>query len=226
MDEAGREARRKALAEQVARLKKTADPEAAVPTATDSSGELDWEVDDDDPPRISLNSSSLNPSSLSPSDMTDASLDSVDSSWDEEEEEDEEPEPELPDERLDPVAYAAAKQARLEREEARRERKRAKDAAKKALRKARADDAKRKQKGKSKKARIPAPKSVAKVERKRARPVDVETSSEPTARAVEKAASSKAIEKKAAPAKTNPLIFGVVIVVFVAAVIYAILRTR
>lgn len=64
-------------------------------------------------------------------------------------------EPALPDERLDPVAYAEAKKARDERVEARRERRRARVEAKKARRKTRVDAQKSKQKGKQRKARAP-----------------------------------------------------------------------
>lgn len=66
-------------------------------------------------------------------------------------------EPELPDERLDPVAYAAAKRAREERMAARRERQRAKAEAKKGRRKARAEAARGKQKGKTRKPRPQVP---------------------------------------------------------------------
>jgi hypothetical protein len=79
--------------------------------------------------------------------------------------EDEEPEPELPDERLDPEAYALAKQAREERSARRKDRKKAKAEAKRARQKARL--AAVRQKKKSKKARPagrrdePAPKKGA-----------------------------------------------------------------
>lgn len=97
--------------------------------------------------------------SLDPPPVSVPMLDELDSGWgddeEEEDEDDEEIEPELPDERLDPVAYAAAKKARDERVEARRVRRRAKAEAKKSRRKARLDAQKQKQKGKQKKARTP-----------------------------------------------------------------------
>ena len=54
--------------------------------------------------------------SLDPPPVSVPSMDQLDSGWEEDDEEDEEPEepePELPDERLDPVAYAAASKARV-----------------------------------------------------------------------------------------------------------------
>jgi hypothetical protein len=114
--------------------------------------------------------------SLDPPPMSVPTMDELDSGWgkeeeddEEEEEDDEEDEPELPDERLDPVAYALAKKAREEHIEARRVRRRAKDAAKKARRQARLDAQRSKQKGKQKKAR-PVPQArPSKEERNRAR---------------------------------------------------------
>lgn len=95
--------------------------------------------------------------SLNPPPVSAPALDDLDSGWAEDEDtdddEDDEPEAELPDERLDPVAYAAAKKALEERVDARRERRRLKAEAKKGRRKARADAAKGKQKIKSRKAR-------------------------------------------------------------------------
>ena len=74
-----------------------------------------------------------------------------------EDEEEEEPEPELPDERADPVAFAAAKKAREERQAARKEKKRQKLEAKRARQRSKAAAMRQKQKGKSK--RKPAPAS-------------------------------------------------------------------
>lgn len=71
------------------------------------------------------------------------------------EEEDEGEEPELPDEQLDPEAFALAKKARDERAAKKREKKRAKAEAKRARQKARA--AAMRQKQKSKKGRPPTP---------------------------------------------------------------------
>lgn len=99
------------------------------------------------------------------------SVDDLDSGWgeegaDDEEEEEDEEEPELPDERLDPVAYAAAKKARDERIEARRQRRRVKADAKKARRRARADAARGKQKAKTRRAPTPEAKAKAKADAK------------------------------------------------------------
>jgi hypothetical protein len=71
------------------------------------------------------------------------------------EDEDEEPEPELPDERLDPEAFALAKKARDERVLRRKEKKRAKAEAKRARQKARTTATRQKQK--AKKARPASP---------------------------------------------------------------------
>jgi hypothetical protein len=112
--------------------------------------------------------------SLDPPPVSVPTMDELDSGWDEEDEDDEEEEdeeePELPDERLDPVAYKLAKEARDERIEARRVKRRAKAEAKKARRKARLEAQRSKQKGKQKRAR-PAPKPArpSKEERNRAR---------------------------------------------------------
>lgn len=118
--------------------------------------------------------------SLDPPPVSVPTMDELDSGWGQEQEDDEEDEddeeendedePELPDERLDPVAYALARKARDENVEARRVRRRAKDTAKKARRKARLDAHRSKQKGKQKKAR-PAPQAArpSKEERNRAR---------------------------------------------------------
>lgn len=98
---------------------------------------------------------------LDPPPLSDVDLASLDSGWseddDEDEEEEEEPEPELPDEAIDPVAYAAAKKAREERAEARRQKRRAKLDAKKAKRRARALAAQQKQKSKKPRSGGPSP---------------------------------------------------------------------
>ena len=70
---------------------------------------------------------------------------------DEDDEDDDEPEPALPDERLDPEAFALAKKAREERAALKKEKKRAKAETKRARQKARAAAIRQKQK--SKKAR-------------------------------------------------------------------------
>jgi hypothetical protein len=232
MDEATREARRKALAEEVARLKRAAEQPAGMsgapsaPTPSDDEEENDDELDWDlEPGEEGQDEQRL---SVASSDVADPNLDALDSSWDEEEEE--EPEPDLPDERLDPVAYAAAKLAREERAQARRERKRAKDAAKKARQKQRVLDAKRKQKGKSKKQRAPAPKSTAKVERARAKKIDAEIETpddvEPETRVAASSKKSKAIAKNKTLSPTNAWILAVVVLVFVGAVGFAFFRAH
>lgn len=85
-------------------------------------------------------------------------VDALDDGWlddlfpddedDEADDADEEPEPELPDERLDPVAFAEAKKAREERAARRKEKRRAKAEAKRARQKARGAAARQKQKTK------------------------------------------------------------------------------
>ena len=106
----------------------------------------------------------------------DALAKEIDSGWldelfpdeeEEEEEEEEEPEPELPDERLDPVAYAAAKKARDERAARRKERKKAKAEAKRAKRKARAEAIQKARKQKARKAKPPQAKPAAPPQRPR-----------------------------------------------------------
>lgn len=172
MDEDKREARRKLLAElehSGPRGAWTPNPETIAgapvqPPTPEMQAALDAAADrlveSLDPPPISV-----------------PSMDELDSGWEEEEEdeeEEEEPEPELPDEKADPIAYAAAKRAREERIEARRERKRVKAEAKKARRKARASMAKGKQKGKTKKARPPAVAQAAKLAKAKARAGEME----------------------------------------------------
>lgn len=124
--------------------------------------------------------------------LADVNLEELDSAWgddDEEEDEPEEPEPELPDERLDPEAYAAAKKAREERAEARRVKKKLRVEAKRLKKKARAEALKRKQKTKKPRA-TNAPKTVEKAKAKA------------EARA-ERAAKDEARTKARAEAKAN-----------------------
>ena len=151
MDEEKREARRKMLAE----LERAWDDTPRPPAETDVTAQsvkpptaemqaaldaaADRLVESLDPPPVSV-----------------PGMDDLDSGWGAEEEEDDEEEqqpesePELPDETLDPVAYAAAKKAREGRASALRERRRVKAEAKKARRKARLDAQKSKQKAKTK----------------------------------------------------------------------------
>ncbi|MDB5217993.1 MAG: hypothetical protein JWO86_5920 [Myxococcaceae bacterium] len=194
--------------------------------------------------------------SLDPPPVSVPTMDELDSGWDEEDEEDDEEddedEPELPDERLDPVAYALAKKAREERIEARRARRRAKVEAKKARRKARIDAQRSKQKGKQKKAR-PAPKPArpSKEERNRARKAaaaesrtrgtdddhtttgegaddddELQPSSLPS-RAKAKLPPSKPMSgSKPMLSKTNQWMLAVAVVIFLAAAIFAAVVTR
>ncbi|MEO9233441.1 MAG: hypothetical protein ABI421_08925 [Polyangiaceae bacterium] len=188
---------------------------APAPGETDETDdELDWDLEPGEEQRLSVSSAGV----------SDPNLDALDSSWDEEEEE-EEPEPELPDERLDPVAYAAAKLAREERAQARRERRRAKDAAKKARQKARAIEAKRKQKGKSKKPRVSAaPRPSTKVERTRAKVVTAESETPSTPPPSKKREAIAA--KKSAFSRTNMWVLAVVLLVFIGAIGFAFFRAK
>ena len=197
--------------------------------------------------------------SLDPPPVSVPTMDELDSGWgeedddDDDEDEEEEIEPELPDERLDPVAYAVAKKARDERVEARRQKRRAKAEAKKARRKARLDAQRSKQKGKQKKARPPAkPARPSKEERNRARKAaaaaargnatdadgeDAETvddededelqpSSLPS-RAKAKLPPSKLMStRKPMLSKTNQWMLAVAIIIFLAAAIFAAVVTR
>jgi hypothetical protein len=238
MDEATREARRKALAEEVARLKLAADKSADAPDVSGrvsgapatSEPESESDESDDDELDWDLEPGEGEPLSVSSADVSDPNLDALDSSWDDDEEE--EPEPELPDERLDPVAYAAAKLAREERAQARRERRRAKEAAKKARQKARALEAKRKQKGKSKKPRVSAaPKPSTKVERTRAKVAAAEsetpTTPPPSQKRAAASANRKAIEaRKSGLSQTNKLVLAVVVLVFIGAIGFAFFRAH
>ncbi len=105
------------------------------------------------------------------------------------EDEDEESEPELPDERLDPEAFALAKKAREERAAKKKERRKAKLEAKRARQKARAAAVRQKQKGKkarpaSVRATEAAPKSEVAPKRAKSpanarRPAETETDDSP-----------------------------------------------
>ena len=246
MDEAKRDARRKLLAEIESSWDSpkpgavTASP--LQPPTPEMQAALDAAahrlVDSLDPPPISV-----------------PGMDELDSGWEEEDEDDDEPEesePELPDERLDPVAYAAAKQARDQRIEGRRERKRVKAEAKKLRRRARAEAAKVKQKGKTKTARPPAVAQAAKVAKAKARAdlvarsrraklangddeVEDPSAAEPEAdadiadlssRARAKAPPSRPMAKKPMLSGTNTWMLAIALLVFVAAAIFAAVVTR
>lgn len=194
--------------------------------------------------------------SLDPPPVSVPSMDQLDSGWEEDDEEDEEdeepeePEPELPDERLDPVAYAAASKAREERIEAGRQRKRVKADAKKARRKARVEAAKGKQKGKTRKARPPSVGQAQKVAKAKARAdalaksrrgkpagdeADESVSDEideaieapgVPSRARAKAPPSRPMASKSMLSGTNQWMLAIALVVFVAAAIFAAVVAR
>jgi hypothetical protein len=245
MDEDKREARRRALAELEGSWEKLAE-EGPIASAADQSvkpptaemqaaldAAADRLVESLDPPPVSV-----------------PSMDDLDSGWgaDEEDDEDEEdereePEPELPDEKLDPVAYAAAKKARDERAVAARERKRAKAEAKKARRKARLEAARGKQKTKSKKARPPAvarsakeAKAAARAEavaqgrraREAARRDDEEeiVASVPSRSVRAGKPPPSRLAKKPMLSSTNARMLGIALAVFVAAAIFVAVITR
>ena len=194
--------------------------------------------------------------SLEPPPVSVPTMDELDSGWgeeDEDEEEEDDEEPELPDERLDPLAYAVAKKARDERVEARRVRRRAKAEAKKARRKARIEAQRSKQKGKQKKARpAPQPARPSKEERNRARKAaaaqarargaddddddastdegtdddELQPSSLP-ARAKAKLPPSRPMSgSKPMLSKTNQWMLAVAVVIFLAAAIFAAVVAR
>jgi hypothetical protein len=113
-------------------------------------------------------------------------LDALDEGWlddlfpgeeadDDDDDDDDEPEPELPDERLDPEAFALAKKAREERAAKKKEKKRAKAEAKRARQKARAAAMRQKQKAKKGRPATPPrrdPRAAAKDTREQARSSD------------------------------------------------------
>jgi hypothetical protein len=177
--------------------------------------------------------------SLDPPPISVPTMDELDSGWglgedeEEEEEDEEEDEEELPDAALDPVAYAAARNARDARLEARRERRRAKADAKKARRKARAEAQKQKQKGKSRKARPPGAgaRAGARTEAKaiargakdageQGEPDEQDEQDEPVATTLARA-RGKTPPSKAMLSKANQRMLAVAIVVFVAAALFA-----
>jgi hypothetical protein len=195
--------------------------------------------------------------SLDPPPVSARNLEELDSGWgesadeddddesDDDESDDDASEPALPDEKLDPVAYAAAKKARDERIEARRERRRVKVEAKKARRKARADAQKSKQKGKQRKAR--GPQKTARPERSaQAKPPrsreeattnddgddDVPPISTPIRLRAKAQGSAtrpsvaKASATKPMLSKTNQWMLGIAVVVFIAAATFAAVVAR
>ena len=250
MDEEKREARRKMLAELERAWDDTPKPvteladRSVQPPTVEMQAALDAAADrlveSLDPPPVSV-----------------PSMDDLDSGWgaeqdeeDDEEEEQPESEPELPDEKLDPVAYAAAKQARDDRASALRERRRVKVEAKKARRKARLDAQKSKQKAKTKKARPPAVVRTAKEQKAAARAEAVkqakqarkkqatapdadeasgdddaiEAAGVPSQRA--KAPPSRLVAKKSMLSGTNTWMLGIALAIFIAAAIFVAVITR
>jgi hypothetical protein len=151
------------------------------------------------------------------------STEDLDAGWDDDDEEEEEPEPELPDEVLDPIAYAEAKRAREQRLEARRERRRARAEMKKARRRARAQDAKGKQKQKSKKPRAAAP---ARGDKRASSPDLVDSEAAIGSAAVVVATPALAPRAKAQRASTNTWMLAIALGVFVAAAIAAAVLVR
>jgi hypothetical protein len=107
-------------------------------------------------------------------------LGAVDEAWgeDDEPEEPEEPEQPLPDEHLDPVAYATAKKAREAREEAQRERRKVRAEAKKQRQALRAAQVREKQKTKQKRAGKPSARALAERAEREARAVRKEEAAE------------------------------------------------
>ncbi len=152
----------------------------------------------------------------------------------EEEEEPEEAEPELPDERLDPVAYAEAKKARDERVEARRERRRSKAEAKKARRRARIEANRKKQKGKTRKSRtsIPSAKATSRrpaTVRDAASDAPMDATSEAVAMATAEDLAPVRVRKPPIAvrrSRTNVWMLAIALGIFLAAAIFAAVVTR
>ena len=181
--------------------------------------------------------------SLDPPPTSAANVEELDSGWgDTDEDDDDANEPALPDEEIDPVAYAAAKKARDARIEARQERRRAKVEEKKARRKARVDAQKSNQKGKQRKARPPQPKAARpersakpSVRESSAADESDETTEEdvaevrapvrPRARAQSSQSSSSSATKPML-SKTNQWMLAVALIVFIAAATFAAVVAR
>lgn len=217
MDEEQRAARRKALADQIAQMKKQGGPSSvAPPEPVEEEDDLDWDIE---PGADSVAAAGSD---------TD-----IDSGWDDEKDKEEElaiekAELELPDEKFDPVAYAAAKKSIEERKAARRDKKRAKDAAKKARREARAREAKAKQKGKKPKPRIVQTAKTPPAKTK-SKPVSKSVSREPeledeTSEEIEARADAKPAKRRLS--STSLWTFGIIVAVFIAAIAYAAMHAR
>jgi hypothetical protein len=142
-------------------------------------------------------------------------VDKLDDGWldelfpiEDEPEEEEEFEPELPDERLDPVAFAAAKKARDERASKKKDKKRAKLDAKRSRQRAKAQAMRQKQK--SKKARSPSSTRTIEAAPRAKRSRNEKRAAEPDAPVADATDDDGALEpienepeRKSAPAKTK-----------------------
>lgn len=234
MDEEKREARRKMLAE----LERAWDDTPRPPGASEAADVTAQSVK---PPtaemRAALDAAADRlVESLDPPPVSVPSMDDLDSGWgaeqEEEDDDDEEEqpasEPELPDEKLDPVAYAEAKKAREDRASALRERKRMKAEAKKARRKARLGAQKSKQK--AKKARPPAPVRPAKEQKKAAERADATTDDDALEAAAVPSQRAKSppsrLAKKSMLSSTNTWMLGIALAIFIAAAIFVAVITR
>jgi len=236
MDEEKREARRKILAE----LERAWDDTPRPPSASEAADVTAQSVK---PPtaemRAALDAAADRlVESLDPPPVSVPSMDDLDSGWgaeqEEEDDDDEEEqpasEPELPDEKLDPVAYAVAKKAREDRASALRERKRMKAEAKKARRKARLGAQKSKQKAKTKKARPPAPVRPAKEQKKAAGRAEATTDDDALEAAALPSQRAKSppsrLAKKSMLSNTNTWMLGIALAIFIAAAIFVAVITR
>lgn len=172
----------------------------------------------------------------------DAELDNIDGGWldelfpeAEEPDEPEEPEPELPDERVDPVAFAAAKKAREERAAARKEKKRLKLEAKRARQKARAAAVRQKQKAQKQRGK-PQKQKARKPEKKKARvaapaaaratddiaPIDELDDGDESAEAMEKVVRPSASGGKVPPSTLGSIkLLAIVLAVLIAVAVFA-----
>ena len=234
MDEEKREARRKILAE----LERACDDTPRPPGASEAA---DVTVQSVKPPtaemRAALDAAADRlVESLDPPPVSVPSMDDLDSGWgaeqEEEDDDDEQEQPasehELPDEKLDPVAYAEAKKAREDRASALRERKRMKAEAKKARRKARLGAQKSKQK--TKKARPPAPVRPAKEQKKAAERAEATTDDDALEGAAVPSQRAKSppsrLAKKSMLSNTNTWMLGIALAIFIAAAIFVAVITR
>ena len=236
MDEEKREARRKMLAE----LERAWDDTPRPPGASEAADVTAQSVK---PPtaemRAALDAAADRlVESLDPPPVSVPSMDDLDSGWgaeqEEEDDDDEEEqpasEPELPDEKLDPVAYAEAKKAREDRASALRERKRMKAEAKKARRKARLGAQKGKQKAKTKKARPPALVRPAKEQKKAAERAEATTDDDALEAAAVPSQRAKSppsrLAKMSMLSNTNTWMLGIALAIFIAAAIFVAVITR